>query len=548
MGSRRLVRRSTVLPAVLVVLTTGAGLAWATAGSAAPGYRTAVVSTGDVAQLLTVTGTVQNVDQTKVSFPVTGTVATVAAQVGATVSKGQLLATLDAGPLNNTVVAATAALAKAEAALETDSTSTTTSTTTVSPARTAAPASASASTAARAPTGGAGTAASAGTATVLAESAALLALAQKALAVAATACAPASTTAPETGSPTPSLTAAPSGDAATPSTSPSPISGTATAAAPTDCAVALTAALDAQQKVTRSQVEADRTLRSATGGGTAGAGGAAASPSASPAAQTGAAGTASGSTASPGVQGQAAGQSQAARITTDQAAVAAARVALDVANKNLAGATLTSPIDGKIASQPFEVGASSGTASIVVVAPGAVQITVNVPGSALSTLKVGQPAAVTPDGAGTAISGTVAAIGLLPTSSTSGSTTTYPVRVLVPKPGTALVEGAAASVAITVRTAHGVLTVPNSALSDGAVTVLTQGKPVPTRVQTGTVGPLTTEVTSGLQAGQQVVLADLSAPLPANSTTTRGFGGTGGPPGGFTGAPPGGGQGVRPGG
>jgi hypothetical protein len=229
--------------------------------------------------------------------------------------------------------------------------------------------------------------------------------------------------------------------------------------------------------------------------------------------------------------------------------VAAAQVALDIATKNLAGATLTSPVTGRVASQPFVVGASSATGSIVVVVPGAVQITASVPATALSVLKVGQGAAVTPDGATTALSGTVAAIGLLPTASSSGSTTTYPVRVVVSKPGTALVEGAAASVAITVKSVRGVLTVPNSALSDGAVSVLSQGKLVVTRVQTGAVGPLTTEVTSGLKAGQQVVLADLGAALPANSTATpRGLGGTGGPPGGFSGGPPGGGQGVRPGG
>jgi hypothetical protein len=98
--------------------------------------------------------------------------------------------------------------------------------------------------------------------------------------------------------------------------------------------------------------------------------------------------------------------------------------------------------------------------------------------------------------------------------------------------------------------------VPNSALSDGTVTVLSQGKTSTTKVQTGAVGALTTEITSGLTAGQQVVLADLTATLPANSTTTRGFGGAGGPPGGFTGGGAGagagggagGGQGVRPGG
>jgi hypothetical protein len=231
----------------------------------------------------------------------------------------------------------------------------------------------------------------------------------------------------------------------------------------------------------------------------------------------------------------------------DQAAVAAAAVALAVANSNLAGATLTSPVAGKVASQPFVDGASSGTLSIVIVAPGAVQVTGSVPATSVPLVKVGQPATITPDGSTTALTGRVAAVGLLPTTSTSGSTTTYPVQVLVTQPAS-LPEGAAASVSITVKTVHAVLTVPNSALSDGTVTVLSQGRTSATRVQTGAVGALTTEITSGLTAGQQVVLADLSATLPANSTTTRGFGGAGGPPGALTGGGAGGGQGVRPGG
>jgi HlyD family secretion protein len=560
MGSRRLVRRSTVLPAALVLLAGGGGLAWATAGAAAPGYRTAVVATGDVQQLLTLTGTVQNVDQTRVSFPVTGTIATVPAQLGATVSKGQTLATLEVGPLQNAVTAATAALAKAKATLETDSTTTTTNATTGSGKGTAVASAAPAAgvTSGRTSSGGAKTGGTTGgttgTAKALAESATLLARSQQALTAATAACATSATTQPTTASPTASLTASPGSDAAagpspTPSAELSPTpGGGGRAGTAGDCATMLSAALDAQQKLNRSQSAANQALQAAA---SAGAGAAAAStPTTTGAAGTGTGtGTGSAGSSGSGQGGAASGQSQAARVTTDQAAVAAAEVALGVATKNLAGATLTSPLTGTIASQPFVVGAGSGTSSILILAPGAVQITVNVPATSIPALKVGQPAAVTPDGSTAALAGTVAAVGLLPTTSTSGSTTTYPVRVLVAKPGGTVTEGAAASVAITVKTVQGVLTVPNSAISDGAVTVLTQGTPVRTRVQTGAVGALTSQITSGLQAGQQVVLADLSAALPANSTTTtRGFGGNGGPPGGFGGAAPGGGQQVRPGG
>jgi trimeric autotransporter adhesin len=54
-------------------------------------------------------------------------------------------------------------------------------------------------------------------------------------------------------------------------------------------------------------------------------------------------------------------------------------------------------------------------------------------------------------------------------------------------------------------------------------------------VKTGYAGTLTTQVASGLTAGQQVVLADLSTALPTNTTNARRFG-VGGAAGGLGGA------------
>lgn len=56
-------------------------------------------------------------------------------------------------------------------------------------------------------------------------------------------------------------------------------------------------------------------------------------------------------------------------------------------------------------------------------------------------------------------------------------------------------------------------------------------------VKTGYAGTLATQVTSGLTAGQQVVLADLSTALPTNTTNARRFGvGGGGAAGGLGGS------------
>jgi len=193
-----------------------------------------------------------------------------------------------------------------------------------------------------------------------------------------------------------------------------------------------------------------------------------------------------------------------------------------------------------IAGQPE----SSGDA-VTVIGSGPVRVTIDIPYASLTTVKVGQAASVTADGSTTPVAGTVTSIGLLPaTTSTQSSTTSYPVTVLVARPGGGFVDGGAASVSVTVKSVKSAVVVPNSALANGAVLVLSGGKAVRTPVQTGVTGPLTTEVTSGVTPGQLVVLADLSATLPANSTATRGgFGAPGGgvvtrqfgAPGGLTG-------------
>jgi hypothetical protein len=248
--------------------------------------------------------------------------------------------------------------------------------------------------------------------------------------------------------------------------------------------------------------------------------------------------------------------STAARITIDTAAVSAAEVALSQANKDLAAVSLRSPIAGTVASLPWAPGSAAATSdTAVILGSGAVNVVVQVPSTSIASMRVGLPATVRADGSSTAVSGAISQVGLLPTATStsttggaatsSSSTTTYPVTVRVAA-GTGLVDGGNASVSIVVKSVKNVLTIPNSALHGTSVDVLSKGKVSTVRVQTGAVGALVTEVTSGLTAGQSVVLADLSVALPTSSTTstTRG---TGFGPGGFTG-PPGGAGGFGGGG
>ena len=57
--------------------------------------------------------------------------------------------------------------------------------------------------------------------------------------------------------------------------------------------------------------------------------------------------------------------------------------------------------------------------------------------------------------------------------------------------------------------------------STGVVRVLASDQVTSTRVEVGAVGPERTQITTGLKAGQRVVLADFSAALPSSSTNAR---------------------------
>jgi multidrug efflux pump subunit AcrA (membrane-fusion protein) len=139
----------------------------------------------------------------------------------------------------------------------------------------------------------------------------------------------------------------------------------------------------------------------------------------------------------------------------------------------------------------------------------------------------------------------VQSIGLLPASTTT--TTSYPVKITVPNAPAALATGSRARVSIVIGTRHNVLTVPNSAVNvtgsgSATVTVLANDATARKTVKLGAVGIATTEISSGLAVGDQVVIADRSQSLPTNATTTGRIGG-----GAFVGGPGGGGFG-RPGG
>jgi macrolide-specific efflux system membrane fusion protein len=258
------------------------------------------------------------------------------------------------------------------------------------------------------------------------------------------------------------------------------------------------------------------------------------------------------------------------QVSSAQAQLLEAKDRLAAAREDLAAGALTSPITGTVASVALDVGdrvtagsgsggtspsaagssssssSSSSSAQVVVIATDAWVVDASVGSADLAQIKKGQQARITPTGAGQAVFGTVSSVGIVAASSSGGSAT-FPVQIKVTGDPAGLYAGGTAAVSLVVRQLQDVLTVPTQALStsgtDTVVTKVVDGKDVTTPVRVGTSYGPSTQVLSGLVAGDQVRLTDLRAATGTgtNRRTGTGAGGTGGAfPGGAGGFPGGG--------
>lgn len=472
--------------AVVAVVGIGASvgvIAFTAEADPAARYRLATAALGDVAQTVATNGTVDFVNRADVSFGVDGTLAELSVAQGQQVSAGQSLATLDRAALQAAVDAAEADLANAKATLEADQQRQEES---VQPPADRPSADG----------GGGGGGAQLGReqqAVRTAQTAAGKAIgaAKAALAAQAKACA-----------------AAPPADGTT-------AEGTTAEATPTDpaCADALAAAMSAQDAVAGAQDNLQKAIDDLATA-LAAAASQVDTPAAAPQDRGG------GTDPAP----------TAATIAGDQAAVDTATAGLLAANQALDQATLTAPIAGTVASVEVAAGdaVSAGTTAVVLIGAGAAVVETTVPVERIGEIEVGQTATVTPTGAARGVRGTVSRIGRL--ADAGADAVAYPVTVTVDEPTAAMPAGSTAGVAIVVATADNVLTVPTSAVAHRGnattVSVLAGTEASPREVVVGATGPLRTEVRDGLEAGERVVLADLSAALPsADQQTGPGLGG-----------------------
>jgi hypothetical protein len=208
----------------------------------------------------------------------------------------------------------------------------------------------------------------------------------------------------------------------------------------------------------------------------------------------------------------------------------------------LAGAKLISPISGTViavnitaggsaSADASTVGSPSSTGSgptspvIEVVSPGTFEVQATASDSQVSDVKDGDQVQITPSGAFTAFVGTVTQVGTIARVSSSG-VVTFPVTIGVKGTPPGLYEGASAHLTLVVLQVKNVLTVPSSAVHTlgpkSFVYLLKAGKEVVHAVSVGAVSGTLTQIKAGLVTGQKVVLADLSAGVPGQTSNGNG--------------------------
>jgi multidrug efflux pump subunit AcrA (membrane-fusion protein) len=501
----RLVRAG--VAAVVAVLLVVVGLyATGALASSSPSYRTTTAGPHDVDSVLTGVGVLESVSQATVAFPVSGTVATVSVTSGDTVVAGQQLASLDTASLSATLTEKQATLAQAELTLHqalngesvtpsgggnirTTSTSTGTSSDIVLTAATVAP-------------GGNPQLAQAQQAVLDAQK-----QVDQALAAADQAMATANSTCEAAGVGT---TTSSSSTTTTTASAPDPVE--ACKQALDDVKTAQAAVSTAQKQLATASSQLDALLaQQANAGGSGGTGTTGGAPTSGSAP--------SGSTGS---------SPSSADLVKYQKAVDAAEVGVTAAQQAVAQATIVSPIAGTVVAVNLAVGdevsAGSSTANIVISGPGGYEVTTNLSVDDIRHVSVGQQALVRMDGSGKTLIGKVVAISEAPSSSSSSTTTTYRVTVALERPGTELRNGATSTVSIVTGTSSAAVAVPTSAVTTSGsrhtVEVLDGDTPQTVQVQVGVMGSRWTEIRSGLRAGQTVVLATISEPLPDSATSS----------------------------
>ncbi len=228
----------------------------------------------------------------------------------------------------------------------------------------------------------------------------------------------------------------------------------------------------------------------------------------------------------------------AATIAQDQAAIDAANVSVLKARTQLDLTELTAPTGGTLRALDLAVGDEVTTDQVVAIltAKGATTVTAEVNVDDIDDVDEGQAVDVTTLGSDEPAHARVTTVAAAPTSGAS----TYTVEVTLNASDTKAPIGTPASMEIVTASVEDVVAVPTSAITtspSASVLVLAHGATSRRPVSLGARGPIMTEIAEGLEAGDVVVLADLTVQPPAgeSSTTPGRSGGAGGGVGGGVG-------------
>jgi multidrug efflux pump subunit AcrA (membrane-fusion protein) len=192
-------------------------------------------------------------------------------------------------------------------------------------------------------------------------------------------------------------------------------------------------------------------------------------------------------------------------------------------------------------------GESSGSAFISLAQVHRLKMEVSFSESDIGKVRKGQTATVAIDALeGTELAGEVTKVSVLSSEGSTG-VVEYPATILLTQSAKGLRAGMSASAEVVVEQVKNAIAVSSEALSGKSVTVEEDGKEVTKSVTTGLEGDETTQVISGLQVGDTVVLPEVTVATgttggsegESKESATSGFPGAGA--GGFTGGPPSGG-------
>lgn len=246
-------------------------------------------------------------------------------------------------------------------------------------------------------------------------------------------------------------------------------------------------------------------------------------------------------------------------LASAKAAVVQAQIALAQARKELRETTLRAPISGVVATVNGSVGdsvsggssnassassssssssASSATGStsssssslVTITGQNKLQVVAGFSEGDAASIKVGEPATATISALpGVALGAKVIAIDS--TATTVSNVVTYNVTFALTGTNAKLKPGMTADVDVITAERDNALHVPTSAVTgsgaNARVTVLRNGRQVSTPVVAGLKGDDATEITSGLRAGDTVVLPTLTLATSSSSSSAVGTGGAG---------------------